>query len=92
LFDLKFYLLQQWRLGPRAMNLGRSFAASQLSVAIMLRLAPSRPKKVVLAGNIGQLCYLLGQRGEGLSLQKRRMTDDDLCAALAPQGRPKRVP
>jgi hypothetical protein len=36
---------------------------------------------VVLAGNIGKFSQVLRQPGEGLSLQTKRMTDDDLGAA-----------
>ena len=40
---------------------------------------------MVLAGNIGKFSLVLRQPGEGLSLQTRRMTDDDLDAAFGRQ-------
>lgn len=51
----------------------------------------------MLAGNIGKFSVVLRQPGEGLSLQLRPMTDDDLrhsavaCGAELDSG-PKRVP
>ena len=47
-----------------------------------LQLAPSR-QKVVRAGNIGKFSQVLRQSDKGLSLQTRRMTDDDLEGAFA---------
>jgi hypothetical protein len=44
---------------------------------------PPQAQKVVLAGNIGKVSQQLGQPREGLSLQTRRMTDDDPGAAFA---------
>ena len=43
---------------------------------------PEPALKVVLAGNIGKFSLVLRQRGESLSLQPRRVTDDDLGAAF----------
>ncbi len=41
---------------------------------------------MVLVGNIAKFSLVLRQPGEGLSLQIRRMTDDDLGAAFRPAG------
>ncbi|MBR1155288.1 hypothetical protein [Bradyrhizobium sp. JYMT SZCCT0428] len=53
-----------------------------LAVAV-LRIA----QKVVLARNIGKYSLMLQQTNEGLSLQARRMTDDDLGVAFAADSR-----
>ena len=47
--------------------------------------------KVVLAGNIGKFSLMLRQPFSRLSLQTRRMTDDDPDAAFAAGGRPGSV-
>ena len=54
--------------------------------AVRLQVTPSRHTKVVLAGNIGKFSLVLRQPGKGLSLQTKRMTDDDLGAAFAAGG------
>ena len=46
---------------------------------------------MVRAGNIGKLSLGLQQPVNRLSLQTRRMTDDDRGAALAAAGRPASV-
>ena len=44
---------------------------------------------MVLVGNIGKLSLVLRQAGNGLSLQTRRMTDDDNGGAFAADRRPE---
>jgi pilus assembly protein CpaB len=50
--------------------------------AATLPVTPEQAQKVVLARNIGKYSLVLRQPGEGLSLQPRRVTDDDLGAAF----------
>jgi Flp pilus assembly protein CpaB len=47
------------------------------------QITPEQAQEVVLAGNIGKFSLALRQPGKGLSLPTRRLTDDDLGAALA---------
>ena len=53
---------------------------------------PEQAQKVVLVGNIGKFSLVLRQPGEGLSLQIRRMTDDDLWCRISAGRRPQKCP
>ena len=44
--------------------------------------SPAQPRKVVLVGNIGRFSLEFRQDVKALSLQRKRMTDDDLPAGL----------
>jgi hypothetical protein len=52
---------------------------------------PEQAQKVVRVSNIGKLSLGLQQPVDRLSLQTRRMTDDDRGAAVAAGGRPGSV-
>jgi hypothetical protein len=55
-----------------------------------LQVAPERAPIVVLVGNIGKFSLVVRQPGKGLSLQTKRLTDDDPGAAFAAGGRPRK--
>jgi hypothetical protein len=44
----------------------------------------------MLAGNIGEFSAVVQQPGKGLSLQTKRVTDDDLGTRFAAGGRPRK--
>ena len=51
--------------------------------------SPAQPRKVVLVGNIGRFSLEFRQDVKALSLQRKRMTDDDLPAGLREAGNQK---
>ena len=52
--------------------------------------AAEQAQKVVLASNIGKFSVGVRQPGKGLSLQTKRVTDDDVGAAFAAGGTPRK--
>jgi len=54
-------------------------------------LRPGRAEKLVLTGNIGTFSLGLQQPGIPLSLQTRRIADDDVRGAFVACGRPGSV-
>ena len=64
---------------------------SVASAAKAVTATPEQGQKVVRVSNIGKLSLGLQQPVNCLSLQTRRMTDDDRGAAVAAGGRPGSV-
>ena len=73
---------------PLTQILRSSSRVRQLSVvaiakAVTLPVTSEQAQKMVLVGNTGKFSLVLRQPGKGLSLQTRRMSDDDLGVFVA---------